>query len=100
MVDHEYRELDHLVRFGAKAVERCAEVGIGLLHLDCEVGRQAAGTVLSALPGNVGQLGAPGHDHRGAVAVRRWVVEVLRIDDGQLEIIRRRGGGKSRGHDD
>ena len=54
------------------------------------------------LSGDVGNPAFTGHDHRRAVAVRRRVVEVLRIDDGQLEIIliRCRRSGNCHAHDD
>src|SRR3546814_3576980 len=98
VIDYEDRELGDLIRSCAKRVEGCAQICVGLLNLDGEVGRQSSRAVLAALSRDVGHPGSAGHDDRRAVAVRRRVIEVLRIDDGELAIIliRRRGGWKAR----
>ncbi len=81
VVDHEDRELGDLIRPGAERLEGGAQIGVGLPDLDREVGQQGPRAVLAALSGDMGHPGAGGRDRRVAVAVRRRVVEGLRIDD-------------------
>lgn len=50
VVDDEHRQLDDLRRTGAQRFEHRAEIRVGVRDLLGEVGREAAGRVLSALP--------------------------------------------------
>src|SRR3546814_2943311 len=73
VIDYEDRELGDLIRSCAKRVEGCAQICVGLLNLDGEVGRQSSRAVFAALSRVVGYPGSAGHDDRRAVAVRRRV---------------------------
>ena len=54
VIDHEDRELGDLIRPGAERIEGGAQICVGLLNLDSEVGRQRSRAVLAALSGDVG----------------------------------------------
>jgi hypothetical protein len=54
VIDYEDRELGDLVRLGTEGIEGGAQICVGLLNLDGEVGGQGSRAVLAALPGNIG----------------------------------------------